>query len=212
MKSIVQDKIGPTHEYLVSRASTWLWSQGHSLVFSEMASCAEVPDAIGFIRNQTVVVECKISRQDFHRDRKKYLYLVNERGHSISLKTPAKYRESFANCPISLKPNMGSQRYYLSIPEAITEEMVKKHHPDHGLLHIHGKKIMKVIEAPTRSLQKRDLLSEAVFLQFAMRHLLGNLAGSGIKIDLLKATKMFGKEGIDLHSWCSKWTEREISA
>jgi hypothetical protein len=60
-----------THFRLVEQAVQWLRSKYHcGIVLSEQScSTGETPDAIGWKgRNHSVVIECKISRSDFHAD------------------------------------------------------------------------------------------------------------------------------------------------
>jgi len=63
------------HTELVNRAVKWLRNSLHCrVVLSELVaytrSC-ETPDAIGWVFNQAILVECKASRSDFYNDRKK---------------------------------------------------------------------------------------------------------------------------------------------
>lgn len=62
-----------THAGLVERAVTWLTKSKRCLfVLSEMqCNWLESPDAIGFSRSHSILVECKTSRADFKRDRQK---------------------------------------------------------------------------------------------------------------------------------------------
>jgi hypothetical protein len=62
-----------THAALVARAVRWLaGAKKCQVVLSEMAcGWLEVPDAIGFSRHNSVLVEAKRTRQDFHRDASK---------------------------------------------------------------------------------------------------------------------------------------------
>lgn len=60
-----------THEELVVQAQGWLKRQQCSVIISEMASVGEEADAIGFINGISILVECKASRADFLRDKKK---------------------------------------------------------------------------------------------------------------------------------------------
>jgi hypothetical protein len=195
------------HDGLIARALTWLRSQQHPLVLSEMASCSEVPDAIGFATNRCTVVEVKTSRSDFRRDQAKYKYLVNENGQRCSLKAPLIYRKHFEGCKIETAPSMGSQRYFMSVPDIITPEMVQQHHPDHGLLYVKGKIVKKILEAPMRVHPQRDFEAEARYLQYSMRHLVGNLAIAGVKVNLVKATKMFNETAIDIVDWKKRQSE-----
>lgn len=64
----------PTHAYLVGRAARWLTNTCRCpVVLTELATSHwETPDAIGFDRpHSSILVECKTSRADFLRDRKK---------------------------------------------------------------------------------------------------------------------------------------------
>ena len=65
---------GSTHCDLVARAGRWLKSLGCSAVLKEMTAYTyngETPDAIGWKSNQSILVEVKVSRADFLRDKKK---------------------------------------------------------------------------------------------------------------------------------------------
>lgn len=58
-----------THAELVKLAASWLTrTQRCSVVITEMATTGEEPDAIGWNRNESVLVECKTSRSDFFTD------------------------------------------------------------------------------------------------------------------------------------------------
>ncbi len=61
-----------THADLVRRAARWLrTTMGCGVVLTEHAAGREFPDAIGWRRSSSIVVECKVSRSDFIRDRHK---------------------------------------------------------------------------------------------------------------------------------------------
>ncbi len=63
-----------THKDLVKHAVRWLaGAQQCNPVFSERGSArvGEVPDAIGFTANESVVVEVKVSKSDLMADKKK---------------------------------------------------------------------------------------------------------------------------------------------
>ena len=64
-----------SHDELVSRAGRWLRNScGCGAVLEELVACTrngEIPDAVGFRQNGSILVECKVSRSDFLRDRKK---------------------------------------------------------------------------------------------------------------------------------------------
>ena len=110
------------HEELVERAGVWLKkSCGCSTVATEIRSATdtgEIPDAIGWRSDYSVLVECKTSRADFLAD---------------------------ANKPFRQMPDtgMGSFRFYLCPPELIYPEDV----PDHwGLLYAdEGHRITRIL-------------------------------------------------------------------
>jgi len=60
-----------THDELVKKARHWLWTQGCSVVITEMSSSSQEPDAIGFCPTYSILVECKASRQDFLSEKNK---------------------------------------------------------------------------------------------------------------------------------------------
>jgi hypothetical protein len=199
------------HDTLIARSLTWLRGQGYPLVLAGIASCDEIPDAIGFATNRSAVVEVKCSKSDFHRDRKKYKYYLCPDGHRIWFKAPLvrRQRAESEGAKIVSAPNMGTQRYFLSQPGIVTEEMVAEHCPDHGLLHVHGKVVKKIIAAPMRAPSEVDVAGEAKYLQYAIRHLVENLGRAGVRIDLIQATKMFGHEAVDIADWKKERLNRE---
>lgn len=108
-----------THASLVEAAKKWLvGSCGCAFAVGEVVAwTAEIPDAIGFKSNMSIVVECKVSRSDFLADRKK---------------------------PFRMKPEtgMGDHRYYLC-PEGIikpTDEL-----NGWGLLYFSKGKIRRIV-------------------------------------------------------------------
>jgi len=62
-----------THDDLVGRAEKWLLkSKGCGFAFSDLRTVNnETPDAIGFKSGMSILVEVKVSRGDFHSDKKK---------------------------------------------------------------------------------------------------------------------------------------------
>src|SRR4051812_16335771 len=62
-----------THESLRKFAVKWLSaSQRCSVVLSELVSAAaETPDAVGWRFGSSILVECKVSRSDFHANKNK---------------------------------------------------------------------------------------------------------------------------------------------
>jgi len=64
---------GLTHSELVKIATRWLRNtENCSVVISEMASQSEEPDAIGWKARVSTLIECKVSKGDFRRDREKF--------------------------------------------------------------------------------------------------------------------------------------------
>jgi hypothetical protein len=87
------------HKELVAKAKVWLaCSKGCNPVFTERGSAQnnEFPDAVGWNSGDCIVVECKISIEDFRADLKKDFRLNNE--------------------------GMGAYRYYL-MPDDIYEKV-----------------------------------------------------------------------------------------
>lgn len=114
-----------THAELVERAIKWLKNnQKCQLVISESYSWytwQEVPDALGFRAKHSVLVECKTSRSDFIRDKKKR-QRHRRGGHG----------------------GLGVYRYYLTPKGLISlDELPKKW----GLIEVRGKIIKKIKEA-----------------------------------------------------------------
>ena len=64
-----------THADLVARAERWLRNTLNcGVVLTELVAyttSGETPDAIGWVWNRAILVECKTSRQDFFADQKK---------------------------------------------------------------------------------------------------------------------------------------------
>ena len=116
-----------THAELVARAQKWLsGSQRCSVVMTEYpTSYGEQPDAIGWrYDGKSILVEVKISRADFLRDKKK------------------SWRKNHGT-------GMGQERYYLAPPGLIQKSELPKHW---GLLEVHPKTI-KRIACSTPSIQ-----------------------------------------------------------
>lgn len=114
-----------THAELVQRAVRWLrTSRRMRVVVAEMATSApETPDAIGWgWGGHSEVVEAKVSRADFIRDRRK--------AHA-----------SRPDC------GMGRHRWYMTPPGLLLGDDVPAWC---GLLWAHPKRVTVVKEAPTR--------------------------------------------------------------
>ena len=61
-----------THDALIERTVRWLRNtQRCRYVLTEAWTRGEIPDAIGWRRGTSIVVECKVSMADFRADRRK---------------------------------------------------------------------------------------------------------------------------------------------
>lgn len=119
--------VPPTHAELCAIARKWLINRcACYFAVSELVTYAgEIPDAIGFKSQISIVVECKTSRSDFLKDAKKY----HRKNPDMA---------------------MGCHRYYLSIPEVIKDCEATN---GFGLLHWDGRKV-RVIRSPAISERK----------------------------------------------------------
>lgn len=109
-----------THKELVDISALWLNRQGCHIVVKEI-SCTgtnEIPDAIGFKSDMSILVECKSSRSDFLADKKKNFRKNPERG-------------------------MGDHRYFISPPDVIKETDDLN---GWGLLHVVNGKVRRIID------------------------------------------------------------------
>jgi hypothetical protein len=161
-----------SHEQLCERARRWLsGTRRCEPVFSNIASCGEVPDAIGWsschIWYGSTVVECKTSRSDFHADQKKYTrYRSPEHGFSLRQMGADEARKlGYGLVHLS---RMGDFRFYLCEPEVITSELIQKHAPDHGLLYVEGRRIRVVRQAVRREPKMIDKDAEIRYLRFSI--------------------------------------------
>jgi len=133
-----------THAQLVQVATAWLRRYGCGIVLSEQACCTgEMPDAIGWKKRcRSVVIECKISRSDFHADKHK---------------------------PWRSDPKMalGCERLYLA-PRGVLEATDLP--PNWGLLEYHARKIEQVV-APNKRSQRtpEGLMNEMNLLLSSLR-------------------------------------------
>lgn len=110
-----------THSILVARATTWLRRNGFKVALPEVYTIGgEIPDAWGLDScGDTCVIEVKVSRADFLRDRKKYHRRRPEVG-------------------------MGNWRYYMAPVGLIKPEELPE---CWGLLEVHGRIIKKAVQA-----------------------------------------------------------------
>ncbi len=116
-----------THAQLVTCAVRWLRKYGCGIVLSEqVCASGEIPDAIGWKgRCHSVVVECKVSRDDFFADREK---------------------------PFRKDPGraLGCERLYLVPRDLIADSELPE---DWGLLEFHARKITTRVRPPRRNLR-----------------------------------------------------------
>jgi hypothetical protein len=103
-----------THTELVERARKWLVGTQRCAVVLTECGCNEIADAIGWKYNgQSILVECKVSRADFLRDKKKF-----HRRHPSS--------------------GMGMLRYYMASPKLISVDELPE---NWGLCEVHPKQV-----------------------------------------------------------------------
>lgn len=117
-KERIESIVGMDHKELVNRAERWLKNSFHCrVVLAELVAYTrslETPDAIGWVNNKAILVECKMSRADFYADQKK----------------PAR------------SPNMlalGDWRFYLTPRDLLKPNEIPT---GWGLYEIHGKRII----------------------------------------------------------------------
>lgn len=157
------------HKVLCGQASAWLrGSMRCDPVLYGIASTAEIPDAIGWRSDGSIVVECKVSVEDFLRDKRK--------NHADR--------------------RMGDRRYFITPFGLIDSEYVAKHFPDHGLIQPNGRKIVMLRQAPMRDLPNHR--AEIRYLRFALIHVRSNLLKVGCSVDLPSLAQFFGTDGIVL--------------
>ena len=114
-----------SHGQLVERADKWLKSIGCQVRLKEFVACTnsgEIPDAIGWRSGVSVLVECKASRADFLKDKKKVFR-----------------RDEYIHW------GMGSWRFYMCEPDVIKPEDLPE---NWGLLYVHEKIIKRVHGVP----------------------------------------------------------------
>lgn len=106
------------HSELVNKACRWLRNTLHCrVVLNELVAytrSGETPDAIGWVHNRSILVECKTNISDFKQDRKK--------------------RSRFPGMPA-----LGHWRFYLVPIGLLTESDLLE---GWGFYEIHGKRIL----------------------------------------------------------------------
>ncbi len=106
------------HTELVNRAVRWLKNSLHCrVVCSELVAytrSGETPDAIGWVHNTPILVECKRSRSDFYAEQKRR----------------ARHKHM---------PALGCWRFYFTSPGLLEPEEIIE---GWGLYEVHGKKVI----------------------------------------------------------------------
>src|SRR5258708_21329728 len=129
-------RVNLTHEQLCQRAKRWLHGTRHcNPVFSNLASCGEVRDAIGWssVHNWrgSTVIECKRSVSDFYADKKKHIgYKHPEHGYVSygGRRIAASVAKLQGYIPIEV-PLMGDYRFYFFERGILSEELIAEHMP-----------------------------------------------------------------------------------
>lgn len=111
-----------SHDELVVVARSFLKRRGCFHVISSVAIAPEIPDAMGWSwswKNPgSIVVECKVSRSDWLRDKHKTCCRKRSDRFGIG--------------------KMGDYRYFMVPRGLIAFDDVKDHFPDHGLIEVFG--------------------------------------------------------------------------
>lgn len=107
-----------THDDLVRIGRRWLF-RNCPVVVTELASCGEEPDCIGWRSGISTLIECKATRSDFLSDKKKEFRVNPSRG-------------------------VGSFRYFLTPDNLITVDELPE---GWGLLVTNGKRVRKLKES-----------------------------------------------------------------
>lgn len=159
-----------THDELCERARRWLsGTRQCNPVFSNCASCSEIPDAIGWASrwnwHGSQVVECKTSVGDFYADKQKYIRFKDKYGY-IARQSLKQIKAAELGYEQEIVPRMGDFRFFMCLPDVISEALVKEHSPDHGLLYVEGRRVRTVIPAPRR--EGVNYAAEVRFLRFAI--------------------------------------------
>jgi len=168
-----------THEQLCERARRWLsGTRRCDPVFSGIASCDEIPDAIGWSSRYgwygSTVVECKTSVSDFYSDKKKYQYYEHPEdqariGGGIRYSVRRMDTKFAAENGYIMKDSgrMGDFRFFMCDMGILTVELVDRHAPDHGLLYVDGRSVRVMRPGPKRTaLVDKD--AEIRYLRFAI--------------------------------------------
>jgi hypothetical protein len=159
------------HSELCQRAVRWLrGSQRCNPVFSGIASASEVPDAIGWSSNWKLhgshVVECKVSRTDFLRDKAKLFPTEFPKKECPDCGGIGYVTGVRKVCVCRAPKKMGDFRWFLTPSNLIAPYDLAKHYPDHGLLWLNGRGVRIIVQAPRRTELNRD--TELRLMRFAI--------------------------------------------
>lgn len=162
-----------THAELVERGQRWLsGTRRCDPVYAGFASCAEIPDVIGWSSCRgwrgSTVLECKTSLNDFYADRKKtFEWRHGEHGWTYPAKRISEKKALSEGYQKITVPRMGNFRFYFCMAGLISPELVEERAPDHGLIWAINRRIVRIKrEAPFRD--DADLGSEVQYLRFAI--------------------------------------------
>lgn len=134
-----------THGELIKRAERWLRNTMRCgvVLTEEYSTGMEIPDAIGWKSHESYLVECKIDRTDFLRDRNKFVRRSPDHG-------------------------MGDRRYYMTPPELVQPDEI----PDTwGLLWVYPKRV-KVVRDSYGASRHRTALNERPLMYKVLRQVL----------------------------------------
>jgi hypothetical protein len=161
-----------THSELCIRAVRWLrGTRRCNPVYSLNASCAEIPDAIGWSSAHgwygSTIIECKTSLNDFYADQKKrYGWKHPDYNWHLSADRFTLKRAKEAGYERVDIPLMGDFRFYLCDAGLLLPELVSEKAPDHGLIYRDGKAMRIIRPAPRREQVDKD--AEIRYLRFAI--------------------------------------------
>lgn len=145
-----------THAELVERAERWLRkTRGCGVVLTEFtAHHGEEPDAIGWANNgfQSILVECKASRNDFRADQQK----------------PSRRRHTGPSAAVVAGFRLGKERWYMTPPGLIRPDEVPE---EWGLLEVGERQVRTVVKAVQSppGLYHQITANEVPFLYSALR-------------------------------------------
>lgn len=146
-KRVTKKKKGLTHADLVDKGLRWVRSQNGKqwqapLSFGEVVHLGEeTPDVMGFSANGSTLIECKVSKADFKRDKKKMFRSIPQRG-------------------------MGKYRLYMCPTGLIKEEELPQ---DWGLVYVSETGRAKLIVKPKA--QYCNLRAEHAYMYSIIRRL-----------------------------------------